>query len=397
MLLSFFFRIFAEIFQRGAIMKTPFMYGVAADAMHFTDREAETRRLQLNFENGINTIIISPRRWGKTSLVNKVADNMAGNKDCKLVRIDVFSVRTEEDFYQLFATEIIKQTSSRIEEWLTNTRHFLSSLVPVMTPSTDPINPVSLSLKSVGTHYDEEVLNLPERIATENGIHIVVCIDEFQQIGELANSITFQKKLRSVWQHQHSVSYCLYGSKRHLLMNMFGNRSYPFYKFGDVLFLERIPVAYWQEYVRKRFEQTGKGISDQLVEEIYSYVDGNSSYVQQLCWLVWAHTQKSADAEILAEAKLDLLRQNHALFIEQINSLTSYQLRFVGAILAGKGSEISHKAVIDEFGLGSSANIVTIKQALQKKEIIDIEGKDIRFSDPIFSHWLRLNNHLLII
>lgn len=378
-------------------MKTPFIYGVAADAMHFTDREAETKRLQLNFENGINTIIISPRRWGKTSLVNKVAENMSVNKDCKLVRIDAFSVRTAEDFYQLFATEIIKQTSTRVEEWLSNARHFLSSLVPVVTPSTDPINPVSLSLKSVGTQYDEEVLNLPERIAKEKGIHLVVCIDEFQQIGELSDSITFQKKLRSVWQHQHSVSYCLYGSKRHLLMNMFGKRSYPFYKFGDVLFLERIPIAYWQEYVRNQFEQTGKEIGAPLVEEIYSYVDGNSSYVQQLCWLVWAHTEKTADAEILEEAKQDLLRQNHALFIEQINTLTSYQLRFIGAVLAGKGKEISRKAVIDEFGLGSSANIVTIKQALQKKELIDVEGKDIRFSDPIFVHWLWQNSHLLII
>lgn len=378
-------------------MKTPFIYGVAADAMHFTDREAETKRLQLNFENGINTIIISPRRWGKTSLVNKVAENMSVNKDCKLVRIDAFSVRTAEDFYQLFATEIIKQTSTRVEEWLSNARHFLSSLVPVVTPSTDPINPVSLSLRSVGTQYDEEVLNLPERIAKEKGIHLVVCIDEFQQIGELSDSITFQKKLRSVWQHQHSVSYCLYGSKRHLLMNMFGKRSYPFYKFGDVLFLERIPIAYWQEYVRNQFEQTGKEIGAPLVEEIYSYVDGNSSYVQQLCWLVWAHTEKTADAEILEEAKQDLLRQNHALFIEQINTLTSYQLRFIGAVLAGKGKEISRKAVIDEFGLGSSANIVTIKQALQKKELIDVEGKDIRFSDPIFVHWLWQNSHLLII
>ena len=378
-------------------MKTPFIYGVAADAMHFTDREAETKRLQLNFENGINTIIISPRRWGKTSLVNKGAENMSVNKDCKLVRIDAFSVRTAEDFYQLFATEIIKQTSTRVEEWLSNARHFLSSLVPVVTPSTDPINPVSLSLRSVGTQYDEEVLNLPERIAKEKGIHLVVCIDEFQQIGELSDSITFQKKLRSVWQHQHSVSYCLYGSKRHLLMNMFGKRSYPFYKFGDVLFLERIPIAYWQEYVRNQFEQTGKEIGAPLVEEIYSYVDGNSSYVQQLCWLVWAHTEKTADAEILEEAKQDLLRQNHALFIEQINTLTSYQLRFIGAVLAGKGKEISRKAVIDEFGLGSSANIVTIKQALQKKELIDVEGKDIRFSDPIFVHWLWQNSHLLII
>lgn len=122
-------------------MNTPFMYGVAADSAHFTDRENETRRMQLNFENGINTIIISPRRWGKTSLVNRVAENMAGHPTIYIVRMDAFSVRTPEDFYRLFATEIIKQTASRTEEWMQNAKRFLSSLVPVVTLTADPMNP----------------------------------------------------------------------------------------------------------------------------------------------------------------------------------------------------------------------------------------------------------------
>ena len=375
-------------------MNTPFIYGVAAEEMYFTDRENETKRLLLNFENGLNTILISPRRWGKTSLVNKVAEQMKSNPLIRVVRMDVFSVRTPEDFYRMFATEIIKQTSSRTEEWMTNAKQFLSSLVPVVTMSADPMNPVSFTLKNVVSNYGEEVLSLPERIAKEKNIRLVICIDEFQQIGELSDSITFQKKLRSVWQHQHSVSYCLYGSKRHLLMNMFGKRSYPFYKFGDMLFLERIPIEYWYPYIQSRFEQTGIHIDAVYVDDIYAYVDGNSSYVQQLSWLVWARTTNDANSDILTEAKQDLLRQNHALFMEQMNSLTFYQIRFVKALMAGKALEINRKETIDEFELGSSANIAIIKKALQKKELIEVEGKNIYFSDPVFIHWLRQNTHL---
>ena len=375
-------------------MNTPFIYGVAAEQMYFTDRENETKRLLLNFENGLNTIIISPRRWGKTSLVNRVSELMKDHQQIRIVRMDAFSVRTQEDFYRMFATEIIKQTATRTEELLENAKRFLSSLVPVVTVSADPMNPVSFTLKSVNRDYGEEVLTLPERIAKEKGILLIICIDEFQQIGELSDSITFQKKLRSVWQHQHSVSYCLYGSKRHLLMNMFGKRSYPFYKFGDMLFLERIPIEYWYTYIQSRFEQAGKHIDATFVDDIYAYVDGNSSYVQQLSWLVWARTEKAVNEEILSDAKQDLLRQNHALFMEQINSLTSYQLHFVRAIMAGKAQEINRKEIIEEFELGSSANIVTIKKALQKKELIEIEGKNITFSDPIFIHWLRQNTYL---
>jgi len=375
-------------------MEAPFIYGVAAEQMYFTDRENETKRLLLNFENGLNTIIISPRRWGKTSLVNRVSELMKDNKQIHIVRMDAFSVRSQEDFYRMFATEIIKQTATRTEELLENAKRFLTSLVPVVTMSADPMNPVSFTLKSVIQDYGEDVLTLPERIAKEKGIHIIVCIDEFQQIGELSDSITFQKKLRSVWQHQHSVSYCLYGSKRHLLMNMFGKRSYPFYKFGDMLFLERIPIEYWYDYIQSRFEQAGKHIDASFINDIYAYVDGNSSYVQQLSWLTWARTEKEVNEEILTDAKQDLLRQNHALFMEQINSLTSYQLRFIRAIMAGKALELNRKEIIEEFELGSSANIATIKKALQKKELIEIEGKNISFSDPIFIHWLRQNTFL---
>ena len=377
-------------------MNTPFIYGVAAEKMYFTDRENETKRLVMNFENGINTILISPRRWGKTSLVNRVADLFKGNKKVCVVRMDAFSVRTPEDFYRMFAAEIIKQTASRTEEWLSNAKRFLSSLVPVISMSADPMSPISLSFKSVVNDYSEEVLNLPERIALEKGIHLIICIDEFQQIGELSDSITFQKKLRSVWQHQHSVSYCLYGSKRHLLMNMFGKRSYPFYKFGDMLFLERIPVKYWYDYIQSRFEQTGKHIETDLIDAIYAYVDGNSSYVQQLSWLIWARTEHDASEDILKSAEQDLLHQNHALFMEQINALTSYQIRFIRAIAAGKAREINRKETIEEFDLGTSANIANIKKALQKKELIDIEGKEITFSDPIFIHWLIQNAHLFL-
>ena len=321
---------------------------------------------------------------------------MASNSDIRMVRMDAFSVRTPEDFYRIFATEVIKQTSTRAEEWLANAKRFLTSLVPVISMSSDPMNPISLSLKSVTSDYGEEVLALPEQIAQAKGIHLVICIDEFQQIGEMNDSIAFQKRLRTAWQHQHSVSYCLYGSKRHLLMNMFGKRSFPFYKFGDMLFLERIPLDCWMDYIQRRFAQFNKHIDKLLIEELYKYVDGNSSYVQQLCWLVWSRTTNEATNDILEEAKQDLLQQNHALFIEQMNALTYYQLRFIKVVLDGKTQEINHKSIIEEYGLGSSANVATIKKALQKKELIDLDGKKIYFSDPVFPHWLRQNCNLFL-
>ena len=370
-------------------MVTPFIYGISADKEHFTDRESETQRLVMNFTNGINTMLISPRRWGKTSLVNHVAELLANNKELAIVKMDAFACRTPEDFYRLFATEIIKQTYSKAEEWLTNAKRFFSSLTPTLSVSADGTNTFTLSLVPTNKEFSDEVLGLPEKIAQEKGIHIVICIDEFQQIGELPNTLTFQKKLRSVWQHQHNTSYCLYGSKRHLLMDMFGKRIYPFYKFGDILLLQRIPLSYWIAYIRPRFTDSGKSISDEIISDIYTYVDGNSSYMQQLCWLVWVNTEHIATTSILEIAQQDLLQQNHALFIEQLNGLSTYQIRFLQAMMADKAAIINSKDVVEQFGLGSTSNIAIIKKALQKKELIEIEGREIRFSDPLFPHWFR--------
>lgn len=370
-------------------MTTPFLYGIAADKEHFTDRESETQRLVMNFTNGINTMLISPRRWGKTSLVNHVAELLANNKDLAIVRMDAFACRTPEDFYRLFATEIIKQTYTKTEEWLTNAKRFFSSLTPTLSISADVTNTFTLSLVPSNKEFSDEVLELPEKIAQEKNIHIVICIDEFQQIGEFPNALTFQKKLRSIWQHQHNSSYCLYGSKRHLLMDMFGKRSYPFYKFGDILLLQRIPLSYWIEYIRPRFADSGKSISDEIINDIYTYIDGNSSYMQQLCWLVWVNTEHIATTDILEKAQQDLLHQNHALFIEQINGLSTYQIRFLQAMTAEKTAIINNKKVIEQFELGSTSNIAIIKKALQKKELIEIEGKEIKFADPLFPHWFR--------
>ena len=183
-------------------MENPFIYGVATHGDCFTDREKETERLKMNFTHGINTMIISPRRWGKTSLVNRVAELLADNDKVKVVRMDAFSCRTEDDFYKLFATEIIKQTSNKVEQWITDAKHFLSNLVPHLTMSTDPGSEISFSLEAINNKYTADVLTLPERIAKEKGFSVVVCIDEFQQIADFRHSMSFQKKLRSVWQLQ---------------------------------------------------------------------------------------------------------------------------------------------------------------------------------------------------
>ena len=371
-------------------MSNPFVFGSATSGEQFTDRVQDTERLLANFKHGVSVILISPRRWGKTSLVQKVSA-MAQGKDVKVVTLDIFSCRNADDFYQLFATEVIKQTANKWEEWADNAKKFLSALIPKISFGVDPNTDFSVSLDFSNTRLNDELLDLPQKIAKDKGFRIVVCIDEFQQIAEFQDHVHFQKKLRSVWQLQTEVSYCLYGSKKHVLSELFSKQSMPFYKFGDVLFLQKISTADWINFICERFLSTGKSISAELAKKICDTVENHSSYVQQLAWNVWIKTNTSATNDDVDTAVIDLLNQNSMLYYRYIEGLSGFQINFLRAIADGKSSEFTRSETLRNYHLGTSANVKRLKDALEKKELIDITGKIVSFNDPVFKIWFQKN------
>jgi len=367
----------------------PFIFGVATSGENFTDREQETARLLSNFRHGVNTVLISPRRWGKTSLVQKVC-RLAQSDSLKIVYLDIFSCRSDRDFYDAYASAVLRQTSSKWEEWVENAKQFLSRISTRLQFGTDPASDFSISLDFNPQKDDvEDILRLPERIAKKKDCRIVVCIDEFQQVGEFKDSVSFQKRLRSVWQLQSEVSYCLFGSKKHLMNELFERRSLPFYKFGDTLYLQKIGTADWIKYICERFEATGKHISEALAEKICVAVENHSSYVQQLSWLVWIGTEGEATEKDFANACQDLIAQNTPLFEKQTENLSVYQMNMLRALVAGVAKNLSKQDVISKFQLGSTANVSVVKQALIKKELIDMENRELVIADPVMKLWLK--------
>lgn len=367
----------------------PFIFGVPTSGDNFTDRKNETARLFQNFRYGVNTVLISPRRWGKTSLVQKVC-GLAQSDDLKVVYLDIFRCRSEQDFYDAFASAVLKQTSSKMDEWVEHAKLFLSRISPKISFASDPLTDFSVSLEMNAKGSDaEDILQLPEKIAQSKGCRIVVCIDEFQQIAEFKDSVAFQKRLRSVWQLQKSVSYCLFGSKQHLMNELFEKRSLPFYKFGDAIYLPKIPTADWVDYICDRFQSTGKNISRDLAERIVCKVDNYSSYVQQLAWLVWVYTDREVTESDVESAFQDLLDQNALLFERMTEDLSSYQMNFLRAVLDGVTSEFTTLDVMRKYQLSSSANVAIVKKALVKKELIEVERRQVVIPDPVLKVWLR--------
>lgn len=370
-------------------MEQPFIFGVPADNPHFIGREKEMARLSANFKFGVNTVLISPRRWGKTSLVNRVAQSVK-EKGRMLVLMDIFPCRNEYDFYNTFSSAILKQTSSRIDEWKDLAKGFIERLTPKISVSPDPGADYSVSLGiTPKTHTPEEILSLPEKIAERKGCELVVCIDEFQQVGEFPDSLEVQKRLRGVWQHQKHVSYCLYGSKLHMMTRLFLKKSHPFYRFGEVLNLEVIPLQTWIPYIQQRFALFGKQIDEHYVERICQTVEYQASYVQQLAYSVFLLSDKVVTDASFAQGVEDLLAQNANVFIEQTQSLTAYQMNFLRAIMDGVSGGFGEAAVRDAYNLGSPSNITRLKNSMIEKELVELTEKGIVLGDPVLKLWLK--------
>lgn len=368
-----------------------FVFGVSVSDYNFIGRKEEIRRLKMNFEEGINTILISPRRWGKTSLVRKVCE-VVDRKKVIPVFVDIFKCKTEYEFYNALAEAVLKQTASKAELWMDNARDFIARLSPKVSFSPEPNSEFALSLGiSPKTHAPEEILSLAEEIAQKKQKRIVVCIDEFQQIGEMADSVSIQKRLRSVWQHQRLTSYCLFGSKKHTMMNVFQKRNMPLYQFGDFKFLDKIPTETWVEYIVQHFKDRQRTISTEQAAEICQLVDNYSSYVQQLSWLVFSLIDEGqvVTDEHLKQGVKDLLNSQEQLFMQQIEPLTAYQMNFLRCILSGHHDDFGETAVREEFQLGSVSNITRLKTALVDKDIVEMSGKRYYITDPVFALWFR--------
>ena len=373
-------------------MVTPFSYGRIAEKENFTDRSSEVRLLTQNFKSLINTVIISPRRWGKTSLVNKAAQAVTEENQTILVcQIDIFNCRTEEEFYIAYANAVLKVATSAWEEFVAGVKKYLGRMAPIVSISdTSQTYELSFGINFKGNQLSyDEILDLPQVIANDTKKRIVVCIDEFQNINEYEDPLAFQRKLRSHWQKHTSVCYCLYGSKRHMLLDIFNDYSMPFYKFGDILFLQKIGREDWIKFISERFSDTGKSISDEHCGIIADRMKNHPYYTQQLSQQVWLRTTKESTEEIINDAFLSLIGQLGLLFSNIVDSLTPKQISFLIAVSDGI-SNFSSKEVLMKYKLGTSANIKNLRKATLERDLIDILPSNVtEIQDPAFEYWIK--------
>ncbi|MDP2337699.1 MAG: ATP-binding protein [Bacteroidota bacterium] len=369
---------------------TPFIYGSTVSNRSFTNREADIAKLQSNLLSGINTTIISPRRWGKSSLVEKVINNIANNeKNIRCVIIDLFSVSNEEEFLEIFAREVIKASSTKWQEWMNSGKDFFHKLIPKLSIGIDPATDFSLSFDWVELKKNsDEVLNLPETIAQKKGVKFIICLDEFQNLAPFRDFLSFEKKLRASWQRHKLVTYCLFGSKRHMMADIFNNPAKPFYRFGDIMILQKIETEKWIRYICKGFEDTGKQIDEETAGIIPRLMKNHSWYIQQLAHYTWNVTQNTATTTEIKAALKELLNANIPLYQNETEGISYTQLNLLKAVAKGE-TQFTSAAVMQKYLLGTPRNVSKNKSLLINNDIIHEVNNRFEFVDPAFELWFK--------
>lgn len=371
-------------------MEIPFQYGKIVEDDSFIDRIEDRKELKGFLSNGINTILVSPRRWGKSSLVKVAMKELAEeDKNIKVCFLDAFKIHSEEEFYDAFASAVIEGVSSTPEKRWGDFVKYIKSISPTISFNDSPTTSVSLNLKFVPLKSNaESILNLPEKMAEDKGVKVIVCIDEFQQLANINEWKKLVSTMRSVWQQQHRTTYCLYGSKMHMMTTIFNNTQSPFYKFGQLINLKCISKDYWIPYIVDNFKKTGKEISAELAEKICETVQYNSWYIQQYCLFVWMHTDGIVTKEDLDKELQLVLDTNEESFLREIDELPASQIAMLKAIAAGE-QHLNAKETVVRYRLGQPRTITLNKKKLIEKDIIEKNRRKIYILDPMFDLWLK--------
>lgn len=370
--------------------RSPFQFGTLATEDNFIDRVEDRKLLKQLLSSHINVMLISPRRWGKSSLVKKaMSELVVEDKNVRVCYIDAFSIGSEAEFYRTFASQVIACASSKMERWIEDAKKFLMGVVPQVVLNDQVTDFAAFDLKFVPQEKDKmTILQLPEMLAKEKGIRIVVCIDEFQQLANLPEYSDMEGKMRSVWQQQQLTSYCLYGSKRNMMLNIFNNSNSPFYRFGQVIFMNKIAKEHWMPFIVSAFENTGKSISTDFVERICDIVACHSWYLQQLCYFIWSYTATEVTEEVFELGLKQVMNINTPMFQNDTENLSSTQIEMLKAIANGE-QHFSSQAVKQIYSLGNPNTIVKNKRTLQNKDIVEMQKNEFVFVDPIYQLWFK--------
>lgn len=359
------------------MIRNPFRFGTVVDGEFFTDRKKEISKIRSFIEGENHMVLISPRRYGKTSLIRKVLNETRRRYlylDLQIVlSVDDFAAQLLKRIYNLFPIQ-------KIKGFMKSFRIIPSLIMNPVTGETE----ISFRSGSDGHISTEDVLNLLDKLGSSKNKTIVV-LDEFQDIFRIESGL--DRFLRSVMQNQKNINYILMGSSESMIRDIFEKKNSPFYRFGSLMTLGKIPAPEFTKFLEERFNPV-TGNFRKLTAGILSITDHHPFYTQQLAFTVWEIINSTGYSEdIISEASEEIV-QSHDNDYERIwNSLNRTDMAVLTGMCLSDLSPLSD-SFIKEYDLGAPSTIFSALRRLTAKGFLARLKKGYVIDDPFFKLWI---------
>lgn len=374
----------------------PFRYGDIAVDEAFTDREREVADLAADARNGQNVVVFAPRRYGKSSLIRRVTQELL--RDGVLVaEVDLMKTPTKERLASKLAASIYENLASPTEKLRERSAQIFGGLriVPVMT--IDPTD-ASIDFSFAAGRKEEDVdatlerlLELPAEIAHERHRRAVLVMDEFQEVTSIDPHLP--ALMRSIFQEQPEVAHVYLGSKRHMMQRLFNDRNEPFWRSARHVELGVIPPDVFSAFVQERFRRTRRRIAADVADALVAITHAHPYGTQELAYYLWALVAEgeSASAADLERALVNVLRAENAHF-QRIWEKAPKSHRLVLIALAQEPGFVLGQAYRSRHELPRNASTAhKALAALVEDELVLKTGDGYLIAEPFLREWILRN------
>src|SRR6266540_1312311 len=344
----------------------PFRYGGVARDLHFANREDELRTLKQNIRSGQNVVVISPRRYGKTSLVDRAITQLRA-QGILVAYLDLFRTPTKSQLADDLAQALYDGLVSRVERAIKKAVAFFSHLpvAPRFTVTEDG------------------------RIAKDRDRRVALVLDEFQEIVAIDEGLV--GVMRAIFQDQDDVAHVFVGSKRHLMEMLFMDKTQHLYRAAKPLPVGPIAPQKFARFIRRRFDASDEVITDETVTRVLALTGGRPYETQALCSFVWEQAREEgapATPEVLDRALVRLLEAESARATAVWDGLSRHQRALLRAV-AAEGNGIYSEGYRRRHKLGSASSVTTSIKALEAKELAQGSGGNYEVADVFVGEWIR--------
>jgi len=373
-------------------MKTvnnPFITGAYVSGEYFCDRVQETKQIIRTITNGNNLVLISPRRMGKTGLIEHIFHQPEIADHYQTFFIDIYATNSLKELVYKLGKEIFETLKPKGKHFIEGFFELISSLRPAFKLDTltgTPTFDIGLGELQQAAFTLEEIFEYLE--AAE--MPCIVAIDEFQQIGQYPEE-NIEAVLRTHVQKCKNTNFIFSGSQLHLMQNIFFSSSRPFYQSASLLQLNPIDETEYIRFVRNHFSGYQKDISEELVSKVYQLFEGHTWYIQNIFNELFSLTSVNGmcNMELVQEAVENKVESYKPLFQTTLSLLPERQKEILYAIAKeGKASSITSGAFIKKHGLLSRSSVHTAVKQLFDKEIITSDNNVYQVYDRFFGLWL---------